>query len=42
MVTIVKKSKKNKLIYDGYYFDGKNRFDLFKNENGKIIKRRKK
>ena len=31
------KKKNKKLIYDGHYFDGKNAYDIFKNENGKSI-----
>jgi len=42
MVITVRKNKKNKLTYDGYYFDGKNRFDLYKNYLGQIIKKKKK
>jgi len=36
------KKKKGKLVYDGFYFDGKNSYDLYKDENGNIIRKKKK
>jgi len=36
----MKKNKKSKLVYDGFYFDGRTRFDLYKNEKGKIFKKK--
>lgn len=36
------KKKKSKLTYDGFYFDGKDSYDLYKDDNGNIIKKKKK
>jgi len=35
----LKLKKKNKLTFDGFYFDGKKYFHLYKNENGNIVKK---
>jgi len=39
-----KKIKKNiyDLIFDGFYFDGKRYYHLYKDSNGSIIKKQKK
>jgi len=31
--------KKSKLIFEGFYFNGKKYFHLYKNENGNIVKK---
>jgi len=38
------KTKTKKWTYDGFYFDGKNHFDLYKDQNGnmKHVKHKKK
>jgi len=30
-------SKKRKLIFDGFYFDGKNSYHLYKDDRGYIV-----
>ena len=39
-----KKTKNKKWILDGFYFDGKNHFDLYKDQAGKMkrVKRKNK
>jgi len=36
------RKKKSKLTYDGFYFDGKNSYDLYKDKSGNIIRKKKK
>jgi len=36
------KKNSNELILDGFYFDGKKYYHLYKNSNGNIIKKQKK
>jgi len=36
-----KKKKKSKKSVDGYYFDGKNSFTLYKDNNGKTSMKKK-
>jgi len=42
MTVLRKRKKKSKLTFDGFYFDGKNSYDLYKDENGNIIRKKKK
>ena len=37
----IDKKRKNKKNVDGYYFDGKNSFTLYKDEDGKLSKKKR-